>query len=123
MKLTGLVMLAAMAVAGSTQAQSYQRIHDQLFCNQQGNYAYQAMVDYRNGVAFDSAEQRADGYVCADMQPICDIRRNTLRKVIALSYKIGDGENVRGMTAADYLSLNDLNRTETISTCMEVARQ
>lgn len=123
MKLTGLVMLAAVAVTGSAQAQSYQRFQNQLFCNQQGNYAYQALADYRDGLAIESAEQRVDGYVCTDMRPMCDIRRNTLRKVIALSYKIGDGENVRSMAAADYLSLNDLNRTETISTCMEVARQ
>ena len=124
-KFKGLLLagVAALAFAGITQAQSNKQFHDELFCHDEGLYAYQALADFRNGMPIDAALQRVDGYLCTDRNPeVCDAKRNMLRGNVQLSYKIGNGTRVMEMSPAQFMEFDDRNQMLTVSACMKVVR-
>ena len=109
---------------GVADAQSYKQFHDELFCQDRGLTAYQALADYHNGLTIDAALQRVDGYVCTDRIPeVCDAKRDMLRDTVRLSYKIGTNIGLDGMSPAQFLQFNDANQAQAVSTCMEVVRR
>ena len=115
-----LVTVAGIALVSTAHAQD--RLSNELFCNEAGNYVYQALADYRNGLSQPQASLRVDGYICPEAGPNCDMDRTTLVGLIGGAYQLADSVHLRDMPSDRYLRFIDMDRTASVSTCVRVSR-
>jgi len=121
----GLMAAAMVLLAGTVHAQSDRQFYDELYCHDLSRAEYQSLVDYRNNVELEVAEQRADGYLCANrIQQICDSRRDTIRKQARMIYEgLGPKAGVRDMDAAHFAKFADTMNAMSISQCVDMVRR
>lgn len=116
------LLVAALAFASTTRAQSNQQFRDGLFCHDAGMTSYQALADYHDGMPLDAALQRVDGYLCTDHNAqLCDAKRSMLADEVRFAYKNGQRIGLDGMPPAQFLYFNDRNQTLTVSRCMKAS--
>lgn len=119
-----IAMAALMALSLPAAAQSYQRAHEQLFCNILGGYAVDSVNDYYNHVPLDQSLRRIDSFVCTDSnREVCKQKMGMIEDNMRHWYSFAQKRGYESLDAATFNTLADTIGSTATSVCWNGAKR
>ena len=118
-----VVVLVLGFISAPVAAQTYKRVHEQIFCNILGNYAADGVSDYYNHVPLDQSLRRTDGYVCTDdLEQVCQVKVSMIQDSMRHWYAFAQQRGYDALQPATFNILADSIRVNATSACSQATR-
>ena len=119
----GIALALALGVASlPAAAQTYKRMHEQIFCNVLGSYAASSVSDYYNHVPLDQSLRRTDGYICTDdLDQVCKIKVSMIQDSMRHWYAFAQQRGYETLQPDTFNTLADAIQVNATSACHQAA--